>query len=342
LALTRRYWPPWPPSDNAIISCDFSSILPPGVGIMFPGADAQAGTPASGSVTGLTLTANGSYTAIPAVTIDAPELVGGSVQATATANLLAGSVSVSDGGSMVGFPSPVNSQLSFGNGIIVFVTAAHTIPGAFFGDIPAWTVDAVSIGAGGSLTGAPGTPVPASPMQAVAQSGSYTIELWPSIAISGWSIGSLTLTNGGSGYSVVPNVTIAPGPATATATAALTGATPGIAIPTPRLEIYTNLVPPEPAIADWTVDAALAPPGAADWVWVQSSDGTTAAWQQATPGVTIPTANYALGTAVHGRMVYSAVAGGVAGQDYMFRWIVTDTLGNRWTRTGLVFCSETS
>lgn len=45
---------------------------------------------------------------------------------------------------------------------------------------------------------------------------------------------------------------------------------------------------------------------------------------------------------VVGRAVYAIVHGGQPGIDYQFRWNITDTLGNVWTRTGLLLVGLTS
>jgi hypothetical protein len=138
-----------------------------------------------------------------------------------------------------------------------------------------------------------------------------------------------------------------------------------VILPTPRFEVWTNTVPPIPAPEDWYVDPRLAPvtpwgifdptpaPGNYGvWFWVLNETTNEAEWAQFDYGQTPATegANVggvgigwiALGTAVRGRTVYSVVSGGDPGTDYQFRWVINDSLGNRWTRTGLVFCSETS
>ena len=71
---------------------------------------------------------------------------------------------------------------------------------------------------------------------------------------------------------------------------------------TPRLEILANFNPPADASADWTIGDVL----------------------------------------VSGRAVYTVIAGGQDGVDYLLRWTITDTLGNVWTRTALMQCAVTS
>jgi len=347
MSVSKRYTPEHAGMDVALIGCDFSAILPPGAWIEYPGVDHEQFAPETTSVGSLTLTSNAPYTVIPSVTIDAPATPGG-VTATATATLAASSaVTVDNGGSLVGIPTPVGSTLTFPNGIVIQVTGGEQIPGAFLGNLPAWTVTSAVVIAGGTFSGSPGA-APDTTVQAVAQSGSYTIELWPTITVA-WQIGSLNLTNGGSGYTATPNVTISPDPASgiaATAVAALAGpVAPGGAmlIPTPRLEIYTNNMGNVlPAAADWSLETALAVPdaeltaaglSAGPWFWVQSSDGTTASWQVFATG-SPPAPALQLGTATRrDRSVFSIVSGGKPGVDYLFVWIVTDNFGNRWSRS---------
>ena len=115
-------------------------------------------------------------------------------------------------------------------------------------------------------------------------------------------------------------------------------------IPTPRLEIWTNSNPPLPVPQDWSLDASYTPYTTPDWFWVLDADTNTAFWEQYPDGLPQGFGDpaMALGVAIRGRAVYANAAGGVAGRDYQFRWIITDTNGNRWTRTGLVLCAATS
>jgi hypothetical protein len=43
-----------------------------------------------------------------------------------------------------------------------------------------------------------------------------------------------------------------------------------------------------------------------------------------------------------GTIAYARITGGVAGQDYQFRWLITDSDSNTWQRTVLGLCSQTS
>ena len=45
---------------------------------------------------------------------------------------------------------------------------------------------------------------------------------------------------------------------------------------------------------------------------------------------------------VRGRAIFANLSGGVAGTDYQLVWTAVDTQGNRWPRTALVLCAETS
>jgi len=299
--LTRRY-ATHAPADGALYGIDFRALLPPG-NVIVPGVMAVPGTPAMGSVTGISLTTEADYTVIPAVTIDPPPA--GGTPATATASLTVSNVTIDNGGSLVGAPSPVGYVFTFPNGIQIQVTGGEEIPGAFLGDLPAWTITSAEIVNGGTISGPVGTPVPANPMSAVAQSGSYTIELWPQISVD-WEIGTLTLTNGGSGYTSIPNVVIDPGPSTAAATAQLVDATPPTTVPTPLLQFWTNTPGLVVASSDFTIDPNL--------------------------GVQIR----------GGRSLLAFITGGVAGQDYQLRWVAQDSRGNLWQRTGLLLCARTS
>lgn len=107
--------------------------------------------------------------------------------------------------------------------------------------------------------------------------------------------------------------------------------------PTPRLEIWYNFAAPQPAVADWQVDPTLA--AQQGWWWQLGNDAQSAQWLQT---VSASTFVLALGTAVVGRAVYAFVRGGNPGVDYQFRWTITDTLGNRFTRTGLLLVGLTS
>jgi hypothetical protein len=136
-----------------------------------------------------------------------------------------------------------------------------------------------------------------------------------------------------------------------------------IIIPTPRLEIWTNTAIPSPAPEDWYVDPRYAPPNAKltfgnapgqPWWWIyddtvplQSGVGNTSnpRWWQSQFNPATPSSTYAtisLGCYVVGRKVFANVGGGDPGVDYQFRWTITDTLGSRWTRTGLLLVGPTS
>ena len=77
---------------------------------------------------------------------------------------------------------------------------------------------------------------------------------------------------------------------------------PGVGISEGSLSIFTNVVPPVAADADWTKGAVT----------------------------------------IRGRAVYAQLSGGVEGKDYQLRWSCTDTAGNVWPRTTLVLCAQTS
>ena len=78
------------------------------------------------------------------------------------------------------------------------------------------------------------------------------------------------------------------------------------------------------------------PPG------VGIASASVAAWTN-TPGDVQATSDLTLGPVrIRGRAVYAQVSGGIEGTDYQLRWLVTDTAGNTWPRTGLTLCAQTS
>ena len=77
---------------------------------------------------------------------------------------------------------------------------------------------------------------------------------------------------------------------------------PGVGLASGSLTIWTNLVPPEQDTTDWTI-------------------GPVAVW---------------------GRVLYASLTGGVEGADYQLRWVAIDTDGNKWPRTALQLCAQTS
>jgi len=90
----------------------------------------------------------------------------------------------------------------------------------------------------------------------------------------------------------------------------------------PRLEIWTNRA--QPVFAGGWSDGMKAVASTGDF----------------TLDTTIGEAG--TGVIVVRRTVYAQVSGGLLGTDYQFRWIIMDTAGNRWMRTGLLLCSLTS
>jgi hypothetical protein len=81
----------------------------------------------------------------------------------------------------------------------------------------------------------------------------------------------------------------------------------------------------------------LIPPG------VGIAAATLEIWTN-TPGDVQPSSDWEIIGPVRweGRTVFARLTGGIEGTDYQLRWIVTDTRGNRWPRTGLVLCAQTS
>jgi hypothetical protein len=62
-----------------------------------------------------------------------------------------------------------------------------------------------------------------------------------------------------------------------------------------------------------------------------------------TPGNIQPSYDWTISDVdVEGRTVFATFTGGIEGTDYQIRWVVTDTHGNVWPRTGLILCAQTS
>ena len=56
-----------------------------------------------------------------------------------------------------------------------------------------------------------------------------------------------------------------------------------------------------------------------------------------------PTSDFTFGTiSLRGRLAWCTISGGTEGSDYQIRWLLTDTVGNTWGRTGLMLCAQTS
>ena len=90
---------------------------------------------------------------------------------------------------------------------------------------------------------------------------------------------------------------------------------------TPRLEIWTNFAEPVFSGGWNTATHAL---GGTDW------------------GIALSGLANPAHVHISGRRVWAFALGGVAGVDYQFRWVVYDTLRNRYTRTGLLLVGATS
>lgn len=48
------------------------------------------------------------------------------------------------------------------------------------------------------------------------------------------------------------------------------------------------------------------------------------------------------GIIIQGRQVWCRISGGFEGQDYQFRWTVTDNRGHTWERAALMLCAQSS
>ena len=77
---------------------------------------------------------------------------------------------------------------------------------------------------------------------------------------------------------------------------------PGVGLSSGTLAILTNTAAPADASADWTIGPVM----------------------------------------MRGRALYAMLTGGVAGTDYQLKFTAFDTAGNKWPRTALVLCAETS
>lgn len=79
----------------------------------------------------------------------------------------------------------------------------------------------------------------------------------------------------------------------------------------------------------------LVPPG------VGISAGVLQVWTNTVAPV--PSSDFTVGTVGwRGRALYARIEGGVDGTDYQLRWVAQDTNGNRWPRTALMLCADTS
>lgn len=160
-----------------------------------------------GSVDSISLTSGGSYNVVPTVTFPTPS---GGTAATAFASLALSSVNIGSPPTVLAVSSnPTGGTLSgFPNGIVLNITSAGGSPFA-------WTVTAVSIASFGSITGAGtsaptfGSPTTFNGNPISGTPGSYNFF---------WTVGSVTLFQGGTGYLSAPSVAFTPGGASATTT----------------------------------------------------------------------------------------------------------------------------
>lgn len=99
---------------------------------------------------------------------------------------------------------------------------------------------------------------------------------------------------------------------------------------------YTPEKPPD-EICRFGMDYGfLIPPG------VGIASGSVSVWTN-TPGDVQPSSDWVVGPVDwEGRTVFATFTGGIEGTDYQIRWVVTDTHGNVWPRTGLILCAQTS
>jgi len=151
------------------------------------------------SVLSITVTAGGTYTTIPTVTIAAPP--GAGFQATAQAVMTTQGTPTLSGG-----PYAVTNgdKYDFGNGVILEVIASG---GAATGFKPVTSPGSSP----GSLSGGSIPSNPVSGTKIGSNPGAITIN-----ANLSWKVGLVQLINGGAGYITAPSVTFSSGAATAT------------------------------------------------------------------------------------------------------------------------------
>jgi len=209
----------------------------------------------SGSVSNIAVTAGGSgYTAIPAVSISAPQDAGG-IQATANALLSGGgvtAVTVSAGGSgyttaNVSFSAPQTQGGTAATGTVTLSGGAVT--------------GIVITSAGSGYTSAP----------VVTITGNGTGAVIGTVSISASAITAIFITNPGSGYTSAPTVTIASPGTGVTATATATITTAGVKINNSN-DYLANFVNGAGVFGEW---AARYPGALGNSILVSMADSAT-------------------------------------------------------------------
>jgi hypothetical protein len=188
-------------------------------------------------VASYTVTAAGTYTVVPSVSVTG----GGGTGATAAAGLGIISATIANHGNLSGTPSdvvttgnfpPTGQFLSFSNGQVLQITASHLSAsgsGTFF-----WIVDTVSIQNPGSITGA-GISTPTNPIIPAGCSGpgSPVITTGPPQAFDfnfTWGVTAVIPVMSGAAYTSAPSVAFSPAGASATAVlGSASSGNPGVA-----------------------------------------------------------------------------------------------------------------
>ena len=191
------------------------------------GPDFAQGTPVpqnpflGAGVISYNVTAAGSYTTVPSVSVGAPTVPGGT-PATASASLGALSLASVNLGNVNNFTGadPNGSYLTFSSGVTALITSTTfigTFSGGPTGTLFAWGLNSFVLGNAGGVTGA-GNSVPSNPMSAIGCSvtGFWSFGSVPTANVS-WGVTQVTPIVQGNGYNSAPSVTFSAGAATATA-----------------------------------------------------------------------------------------------------------------------------
>lgn len=103
----------------------------------------------------------------------------------------------------------------------------------------------------------------------------------------------------------------------------------------PLTRRYTPEHPPNELCVYGMDFSFIVPPG------VGLASGAVTVWKNIVPPVQDTT--WTIGAvSVWGRVLYASLTGGAEGTDYQIRWVANDTDGNKWPRTALVLCAQTS
>ena len=171
------------------------------------------------SVQNYVVTTAGTYTTVPGVTVTAPPAGGYQATAAASLGVTVATIASHDGGGDIlvhaGSPSPLNSLMSFANGVVLKVTSV-TFTGSAFG-LDAYTVNSATINSPGSITGA-GVSTPSNPINPSGCSATGFRQFGVNFKFNfTWGVTAVNPIQPGAGYTSVPSVTFSAGAAVATA-----------------------------------------------------------------------------------------------------------------------------